>query len=140
MGAGRGAEGFEHGGAARGTDWDAVNVSGGLATTGTGSIFRVVLDGTTTFADTFWAQNRQWTDIFKTADAGSLVNIQSIFSSFQYYNYSGAGDTLANLGSVSTYGSFSIDGSTLTWTAVPEPTSALAGLLITAGLLRRRRA
>jgi uncharacterized protein (TIGR03382 family) len=49
----------------------------------------------------------------------------------------------ANGSSVSTptaYGSFSISGSTLTWTAVPEPTSALAGLLITAGLLRRRRA
>ena len=28
---------------------------------------------------------------------------------------------------------------TLNWTAVPEPTSALAGLLIGAGLLRRRR-
>jgi uncharacterized protein (TIGR03382 family) len=38
-----------------------------------------------------------------------------------------------------TQGSFSITGSTLTWTAVPEPTSALAGLLITAGLRRRRR-
>jgi hypothetical protein len=36
-------------------------------------------------------------------------------------------------------GSFSFTGSTLTWTAVPEPTSALAGLLIAAGLLRRRR-
>jgi autotransporter-associated beta strand protein len=34
----------------------------------------------------------------------------------------------------------SITGSTLTWSAVPEPTSALAGLLVGAGLLRRRRA
>ena len=39
----------------------------------------------------------------------------------------------------STQGSFTISGTSLTWTAVPEPTSALAGLLITAGLLRRRR-
>ena len=40
---------------------------------------------------------------------------------------------------VSPYGSFTISGTSLTWTAVPEPTSALVGLLITAGLLRRRR-
>ena len=31
-------------------------------------------------------------------------------------------------------------GSTLTWTAVPEPSSALVGLLIGAGLFRRRSA
>ena len=36
-------------------------------------------------------------------------------------------------------GQFSFTSNTLNWTAVPEPTSALAGLLITAGLLRRRR-
>lgn len=36
-------------------------------------------------------------------------------------------------------GSFTLSGNTLSWTAVPEPTSALAGLLIGAGLLRRRR-
>jgi autotransporter-associated beta strand protein len=34
---------------------------------------------------------------------------------------------------------FSFSGNSLVFTAVPEPTSALAGLLITAGLLRRRR-
>jgi autotransporter-associated beta strand protein len=36
-------------------------------------------------------------------------------------------------------GTFSISGNSLLFTAVPEPTSALAGLLLTAGLLRRRR-
>jgi MYXO-CTERM domain-containing protein len=44
-----------------------------------------------------------------------------------------------DLGGVSSYGTFTITGSTLNWTAVPEPTSALAGLLLGAGLLRRRR-
>ena len=44
-------------------------------------------------------------------------------------------------GNVGTEGYFTFSGtSTLNWTAVPEPTSALAGILITAGLLRRRRA
>lgn len=49
--------------------------------------------------------------------------------------------TYSNLASGLT-GSFAISGSDLqftTFSAVPEPTSALAGLLITAGLLRRRR-
>jgi hypothetical protein len=39
----------------------------------------------------------------------------------------------------SSEGYFSISGGTLKWTAVPEPTSALAGLLLGGGLLRRRR-
>jgi autotransporter-associated beta strand protein len=34
---------------------------------------------------------------------------------------------------------FSFSGNSLVFTAVPEPTSALAGLLLTAGLLRRKR-
>ena len=49
--------------------------------------------------------------------------------------------TMNNKGTVDGQGYFSLSGtSSLSWTAVPEPTSALAGLLITAGLLRRRRA
>jgi len=37
-------------------------------------------------------------------------------------------------------GYFAFSGtSALSWTAVPEPTSALAGILLVAGLLRRRR-
>jgi fibronectin-binding autotransporter adhesin len=37
-------------------------------------------------------------------------------------------------------GTFSITGSTLQFTAIPEPTTALAGLLLGLGLLRRKRA
>jgi uncharacterized protein (TIGR03382 family) len=44
------------------------------------------------------------------------------------------------VGVVAGRGSFSFNGSTdLTWSAVPEPSSALVGLLVSAGLLRRRR-
>ncbi len=48
--------------------------------------------------------------------------------------------SFTNLGAGS-YGtsSFAFSGSSLTFTAVPEPTTALAGLLLSAGLLRRRR-
>ena len=40
---------------------------------------------------------------------------------------------------VNSLGSFSINGSYLTYTTVPEPTSALVGVLLAAGLLRRKR-
>ncbi len=132
-------------GSNRGVAYDAVNVSGTLG--GSGAIFRVVLDGIQNFSESFWTEQREWTDIFRAADhingevETASLDVASIFTGgFQYYNYSGIGSTLAELSTPSAYGSFSITGSTLTWSAVPEPTSALAGLLIGAGLLRRRRA
>ena len=115
----------------RGTNYDAVNVAGTLG--GSDGIFRAVLT-TGSFSDSFWTSDRSWTDIFKTSDAGSNLNFQSIFSSFQYFE--GSTDVTAG---ISSYGSFTINGSTLNWTAIPEPTSALAGLLLGFGLLRRRR-
>lgn len=50
-----------------------------------------------------------------------------------------AGDfSYTNLGGGRT-GTFALNGSTLQFIAIPEPTSAIAGLLLGAGLLRRRR-
>ena len=46
-------------------------------------------------------------------------------------------------GNVAGHGYYTLggtSGNTLTWSAVPEPSSALAGMLLAAGLLRRRRA
>ena len=40
---------------------------------------------------------------------------------------------------VSRYGSFTINGTALTWTAVPELSNLLVGGVLAAGLLRRRR-
>ena len=120
------------GGGVRGTDYDAVNVAGTLG--GSGGIFRVVLNGSQNFSESFWDSTRTWTDIFKTADGGSVVNFASFFSSVEYWN-----STTGNIGTPTGQGSFSISGSSLTWTAVPEPTTALAGLLLGSGLLRRRR-
>ena len=56
-------------------------------------------------------------------------------SSGQYYNSS-----TGALVTPSARGAFTLSGNTLAWTAVPEPTSAVVGLLPGAGLLRRRRA
>lgn len=117
----------------RGTSYDAVNVAGTLG--GTGAIFRVVLNGAQNFSEAFWNTTRTWSDIFKSADGGSNLSIASIFSSVQYYNATNG--ALSNI--PATQGYFTFSGADMTWTAVPEPSSALAALLLGAGLLRRRR-
>ena len=118
----------------RGTQYDGVNV-GGTLSGATGAAFKVVLNSGA-FTDTFWDTNQTWSDIFKANvdGSGSAMDIASVFSAIQWYE--GATDMTSLTG---TRGSFTITGTTLTWTAIPEPTSALAGLLLTAGLLRRRR-
>ena len=88
-------------------------------------------------SNAFWAANNHtWTDIFTGTDGTTPKSgWASIFGAgFEYYN--GASSI-----SAPTTGTFTMTGNTLTWTysAVPEPTTALAGLLLGAGLLRRRR-
>ena len=142
---------FETGAGNRGTKYDAVDVGGNLSvhvadtdpslpegitpTPASDAIFRVVVASGFDFNTVFWEQTRTWSDIFQVTGttsgwaAGTAVGV---------YNYDFANNTHTQ-NNPTTYGSFSINNKTLTWTAVPEPTSALAGLLITAGLLRRRR-
>jgi autotransporter-associated beta strand protein len=120
------------------TGFDTLVVAGALngSTDGDTSIFRVVFgttakDGVNDSGNAFWntaATSRDWSmsSIFgKNFTTG-------LFTTVETYDSNGIFD-------VSAKGSFTISGSSLTWTAVPEPTSALAGLLIGAGLLRRRR-
>jgi autotransporter-associated beta strand protein len=118
----------------RGINYDAVNTAA-LAKVGTGGIFRVVLNGGQAFTESFWTTTRNWTDVFRNADdTGASTNtLASIFSTVEYANASGL------LVSAPTTGAFSMTDNTLTWTAVPEPSSALAGILLVSGLLRRRR-
>ncbi len=97
-------------------------------TTG-GSVFKILLAGGQTFADTFWTANHEWTNVL-TSGSG-VSDLSTLFTSFSYENANG---TIA----APTGGwAFTLSGSTLSY--VPEPSSALAGLLLTAGLLRRRR-
>ncbi len=115
----------------RGTNYDGVSATS-FSNTGANAIFRVVLNGTEDFTSGFWDADKSWTNIF-TNIAGTAQSLQDLFgTTVQTYNTAGLVDTTAQ-------GSFTISGSALTWSAVPEPTSALAGLLIGAGLLRRRR-
>jgi hypothetical protein len=96
----------------------------GAMTKGTGSIFDWDFGSTGVLGSTY---------TLVTATGGFGSGAAEFFAS----NF-----TYSNLSSGLT-GTFSISGSNLqftTFSAIPEPTSALAGLLIGAGLLRRRRA
>lgn len=122
------------GGGLRGTEYSGLNTT---SVSGSDAVFQIVTGDSQGFADPFWTTNQNWTDIFK--DAGGTTSLtndwSTVFSSFAY------SDGTNPITDHATYGSFSWtnSGSTLSWTAVPEPTTALAGLLLGAGLLRRRR-
>ena len=118
---------------ATGTSYDKL-VSSSLVDgdTAGGAILRIVASDAT-FADTFWDTTRTWNDIFTTNGSSAISNWANIFTSVTVVDSGFASITPVD-------GSFSVSGNTLTWSAVPEPTSAMAGLLIAAGLLRRRRA
>jgi hypothetical protein len=111
--------------------FDTVSATGGVAVGTSDTIFKVIL-GATALADIADSGNAFWNTPFGT----QTWTMASIFGSAFT---SGAFQSVQTNTDVSARGSFTITGSSLTWTAVPEPTSALAGLLLTAGLLRRRR-
>jgi autotransporter-associated beta strand protein len=115
----------------RGVAYDGLNTS---ALAGTGAIFKILLTGTQDFTDAFWNQTRTWTDIFKSADGSTnLSNWASVFSGGFQYSYKGQNVVPTS------QGYFTTTGNSLTWSAVPEPSNAIVGLIAAAGLLRRRR-
>ncbi|MES2924631.1 MAG: autotransporter-associated beta strand repeat-containing protein [Verrucomicrobiota bacterium] len=98
-----------------------------------GAIFNVVLGGSS-FADNFWNASHAWS-VFTTA----AVDLSNIFTTFGGAGVAADGSVTGVMGGT---GQFTFNGSnTLNYnfTAVPEPSSALAGILIAAGLMRRRR-
>lgn len=113
--------------AGRGVNFDAVDVGGAL--TINNAIFRVIISDLS-LESPFWDNPSLDWDVFNTSSYGA-------FTSFELYN---ANDLISEV-DYSDYGNFSFNPSTgnLQWSAVPEPTSALAGMILGTGLLRRRR-
>lgn len=122
----------------RGVGYDAVKLEGAISRLGaTDAAFRIVI-GDSDFSNPFWNTSKVWEDIFVNTSNAAISDWTNVFSTgsvanFQFYNTSGG--TISPAGQ----GSFSMTGNTLSWTAVPEPTSAVVGLLVLGGVLRRRR-
>jgi autotransporter-associated beta strand protein len=110
--------------------FDTVSAAGNISVE-SDAIFKVIL-GATALADIMNAGNTFWNTPFGTQDWAMSDIFGAAFAS-------GAFSSVETSTDVSSYGSFSITGTSLTWTAVPEPSSALAGILLGLGLLHRRR-
>ncbi len=116
----------------RGVAYDGINTG---KVEGTGAIFKIMLTDTQDFSDTYWQTSHVWTDIFKNADGtANLTGWADTFTGFSY-SYASGTKTAAPAG----FGSFTLSGNTLAWSAVPEPGNVLAGLLAVSILLRRSR-
>ncbi len=113
------------------TGFDQVIGTSGKTFDATASAFRVITDQS--FDTLFWDVQRNWTTIFSTfgTTTGWAAN-----TPVAVYTTLGVLRT-----DVAVEGSFTVTGGNLSWnfSPVPEPTSALAGMLMGAGLLRRRR-
>ncbi|MEI6819419.1 MAG: autotransporter-associated beta strand repeat-containing protein, partial [Verrucomicrobiota bacterium] len=118
-----------------GTDYDRVVVGGNL-NIASDAVFRVIMGSSVNFATTFWNSNQMWNNIFSVT--GTTTGGWAANTFVNVYNYDFANNTYS-VSNPTAEGYFTASGSTLAWNAIPEPTSALAGLLIGAGLLRRRR-
>jgi len=116
----------------RGIQFSGVNVEGNL-TIASGAEFRVVtnqpIDFDGGFGQGFWGQNHVWSDIF----AGSLTG------SFGQDIFVNVYDSNGNLQDISSVGTFTVSGTTITYTAIPEPgTLLLASILVMSACLTGR--
>lgn len=91
-------------------------------------IFQVVLGDEVDLQAPFWSDPQTWSSIFTGFTSGGFHP-----AAVQVVNREGG------LINTSGLGSFSVSGSGVNWSANPEPSSAVVGLLLSAGLLRRKR-
>lgn len=105
--------------------YDQVIYENSVSGPGAGAIFLVGFDSDIDYSIPFWDLSRSWDNIFMKED-GSRPDLSKIF-----------GEVLSR--APVERGVFSIKEDSLKWSPVPEPSSALAGILLVGGALRRRR-
>jgi fibronectin-binding autotransporter adhesin len=121
----------------RGTNYDAVNVSGSSFALASGATIDLSFGGTVDFLSAFWGTNQEWlmVDLSGSATAADS-NLFTIGSITGGANYS---PSLGSFGILRNDGSTTADSVYLTWTPIPEPEAALLGGIGMLLLLRRRR-
>jgi fibronectin-binding autotransporter adhesin len=101
--------------------------------TGTASFFINLLGGegnTTAFTDAFWSTSKSWNNIVTS----TTMDLASVFPTFSGAGVNGDGSVIGSPGQ------FTFSGTSLNWSPVPEPSSALlVGGLCLGAVLRRQR-
>ena len=121
------------------SNYDRVTGNGGTLNFDAGSKISLIFNLTESsvdFSTTFWTINQSW-PIF----TGFAANPTGSFTvDWATITQDSLGHTYSNYPADRPGGGyFSMSGTTLTWNAVPEPGNLMAGVLLAAGLLRRRR-
>jgi autotransporter-associated beta strand protein len=122
--------------AGRGTNYDAVNVTGGSFTLDSLATIDLSFSGSVDFLNIFWASSRQWLVIDLNGATAADSNLFTLGSITGGLNYS---PTLGDFGILRQPGSTSENSVYLTWAPVPEPSAAFLGGLGMLMLLRRRK-
>ncbi len=100
-----------------GTDYDSVTITGNLSINAS-AVFKVIQNAGASFGNPFWSSTQTWSNIFNVSGTTASGWNNTAVAVYNTNNV---------LQDVSTAGSFTITGFTLTWSAVHKPTSALAG-------------
>jgi autotransporter-associated beta strand protein len=120
---------------ARGTKYDAVDVTGGSFTLNSAATLDLAFSGSVDFLNAFWNSSQQWLVVDLNGATAADSNLFTLGSITGGLNYS---PTLGDFGILRQPGSTSENSVYLTWTPVPEPSTAFLGSLGLLALLRRR--
>ena len=103
----------------RGTNYDAVNVSGGSFALATGATIDLSFGGTVDFLNTFWGTNQEW--LVVDLSGGATAADSNLFTIGSITGGANWDPLLGSFGVLRKDGSTTEDSVYLSWTPIPEP-------------------